>query len=396
MRCRVALFLAVGLVLGVAGCKPENPDTVTATAVDQPILNDAGTMIREFYEPPVPPAEDVGVLTENLRQCTFSKEGGDYDPDVSPDGEWLVYASTRSAVRPDIYLQSVHGTVVTRKTTNPYSDIMPKFSPDGRLIAYASDRSGKWDIYVMPANGPGEGTRVTEYVNEHAIHPAWHPSGELIAFSALNPSTRSWRLCVVPAVGGPVTVLADGLYPEWSPDGKRLVCQRARHRGVRWYSVWTLDVRVDEEGRVLSVSRPTEVVGSSEWAAINPGFSPDGKRIVFASVHKSVVARGHDRKLMGDDIWCVRTDGRGLIRLTVNNQPDWSPVWTSEKDKPGVNGPIYFCSLVNGFRNVWSLRPLEVKDLDRIKSEAETASPSARILREHAEREARARGEVGP
>ena len=34
MRCRIALLLAVGLVLGVAGCKPENTDTTTTRTAE--------------------------------------------------------------------------------------------------------------------------------------------------------------------------------------------------------------------------------------------------------------------------------------------------------------------------------------------------------------------------
>ena len=71
-----------------------------------------------------------------------------------------------------------------------------------------------------------------------------------------------------------------GLFPSWSPsrDGDRIAFQRPRQRGSRWFSLWTLDLVNGEATRV------TEVVLSSNAAVLSPTWSPDGKRLAFATI----------------------------------------------------------------------------------------------------------------
>ena len=42
-----------------------------------------------------------------------------------------------------------YGAAVTQLTKDPANDVMPAISPDGQWVAFASDRSGNWDIYLI-------------------------------------------------------------------------------------------------------------------------------------------------------------------------------------------------------------------------------------------------------
>ncbi len=89
-----------------------------------------------------------------------------------------------------------------------------------------------------------------------------------------------------------------GLFPTWSPTKgvDRIAFQRARQRGGRWFSLWTLDL-VDGESR-----RVTEVAASSNAAIVCPTWSPDGKQIAFATIAEPNNSTGA-KPLGQQDIW---------------------------------------------------------------------------------------------
>ncbi len=291
----------------------------------------------------------VGRAYRTIRQNTFVKVGGDYDPAVSPDGKWLLYASTYHSPVPDIYLKTVDGATIRQLTTTPEAEIQPCFSPDGKKFAYASNRGGNWDIWVKDIKG-GDAQPITRSANTDDISPSFHPTKPLIAFSTYSDRNGRWEIGIRSSSGAGQTMrLGEGIYPRFSPDGRKLAFQRARTRSPRWYSIWTVDI--DED---MNVSHPTEVVSSAKWAAINPSWSPNSQYIAFATVHESPIAQHTRRILNGDDIWVVNVKGQDLIKLTENQAPDSHPCWA--RDAAGKDR-IYFCSMRKGPKNIWSLTP---------------------------------------
>lgn len=277
-----------------------------------------------------------------LLQHTDCPEGADFDPAVDPSGRRLAFASTRHAPNPDIYIKTVDGAAVTQVTSDPAADIQPEFSPDGRRIVFSSNRGGNFDIWVAGVDGT-DPTQLT-HETSHEVHPSWSPDGRRIVYCSLSPRSGQWELCVLDLhQPGLRKFIGYGLYPRWSPTEDLIVYQRARQRGQRWFSVWTLQL-VNGEPRY-----PTEISASPDEAHILPCFSPDGERVAFCAVEDG---GGHPLgKVTTSQIRIIRRDGADPIRLTEGQDRAYSPFWARD-------GRVYFASSRGGKETIWSLHPI--------------------------------------
>jgi TolB protein len=282
------------------------------------------------------PVTEVG-----FQQHTFTDEGYDSDVSVDPTGKWLAFSSTRNSEHPSIYLQRVDGTAVTQLTSDADDDY-PVFSPDGKQIAFSSTRAGTWNLFVMDVDG----RNVTQITNgtSQAIHPSYSPDGSRLVFCSLGSRSGQWELWTVSLKTGERRMIGYGLFPSWSPDRgvDRIAFQRARQRGSRWFSLWTLDLINGESRRV------TEVAVSTNAAIISPAWSPDGKRLAFTTVLEP--ASASSTRLRGQtDVWTIDAGGGGRQRLTDGRATNLTPYWASDNR-------LYFISDRGGVECIWSVR----------------------------------------
>ncbi|MCI0712671.1 MAG: DUF5050 domain-containing protein [Chloroflexi bacterium] len=98
--------------------------------------------------------------------------GLDWYPSWSPDGQWLVFASSRDSDF-EIYRMRVDGSDLERLTYSIGNDEFPAWSPDGKWIAFTSIRSGDIEIYLVSPDGNNL-RRVTASFNLD-VSPAWSP-----------------------------------------------------------------------------------------------------------------------------------------------------------------------------------------------------------------------------
>ena len=271
-------------------------------------------------------------------QVTGGQAGGDKDPQPSADGTMIFYASSSFGLQTDLYVKRVGSNTTTRLASLDGDVRFPAPNPvRPHMVAFCSNARGDWDIYIMKdyETDPGQVVVVSQ-PGMQDIHPSWSPDGKSLVYcSTDNFGSGAWTLRFLDLDSARTRVVEeiDGLLPEWSPTGDRIVFQRMKKRDGWLSSIWTVEV---DNGTLRHL---TSIFSNDDWAAINPSWSPDGSTIVFATVGKSRARAGilHE----ADDLWTVRADGSEATRLTTSPAADWMPAWSGD-------GRVYFVSDRNG------------------------------------------------
>lgn len=344
-RCIIGAIVCVG---GLSGCTEHNRGRAPASEQRAHAILAAARAGDISLFGDLPGTREPGYVMRtsvSLRRHTFADVGADFDPDIDTAGKRLVFASTRHSVQPDLYVKSVEGVAVTQLTSDPAADVEPAFNPDATRVAFASRRSGNWDIWIIGVEG-GAPVQVTTGV-EDEVHPSWSPDGTKLVFCSLPANGGQWELWIADTVtGSSRQFIGYGLFPEWSPTGDAIVYQRARERGGRRFSIWTLTLLGGEPGY------PTEVAANTTQAMILPTWSSDAKRLAYAAAVERRQPRGPSATTSQVfDIWIMDADGNRKARLTdaytVNHAPTFSP-----------DGRLFFTSSRSGHENIWSLLPM--------------------------------------
>jgi Tol biopolymer transport system component len=223
-----------------------------------------------------------------------------------PDGKSLLFASThlaspdcppkpgfeRGYVWPiydsyDIVRTSPDGTGLARLTAAPGYDAEATIAPDG-LITFTSTRDGDMEIYTMKADG-SDVKRLT-HRNGPDGGPFFSFDGRMIAF-------RGRELSAGRELDDYLSLLKDNL---WRPTALELFV-------------------MDREGKARQVTK----LGGANFA---PSWTPDGKRLIFASNH-------HNPRGRNFDIFMIDVDGTGLEQITFNDTFDGFPMFSPDGRK---------------------------------------------------------------
>jgi serine/threonine protein kinase len=237
-----------------------------------------------------------------------------------PDSDCLVATDSSGEGKPDALFVVSLETGEKRQLTYPpgqISDIHPTISPDGRLLAFRRHfASAIGELYWLRlGNGltvGAEPRRLTSAALD-ANHPTWMPDGREVLFSSKG---GLWRLAVpgesppsrLPFVG------EDGLMPVVSRPQPGKLSRLVYVRSFADLNIWRIDTSSANE----PAPSPPGVAIVSTRADYSPNFSPDGRRVAFASTRS------------GDaEIWLADPDGSNAVQLTfmgaATNSPNWSP-----------------------------------------------------------------------
>jgi TolB protein len=242
-RRAFAAFLAGGAV--AVATLAGGPSSAQATVTSAFTTATQGQTVGKFlYVGGDGRAQDFDIYVENAAGTALvdlsDNDVMDQDPELSPNGREIAFASDRDADRSvgvlerafEVYVMNEDGSDVRRLTNNPAWDGAPAWSPNGRTIVWQSCRQGgKCSIRVMNADGSGK-RDLTD--NDHWNgNPIWSPDGRRIVFfsdrerdQGLPVLERGLDLYVMNADGSDVrrlTTSGINVAPDWSPNGRQIV-----------------------------------------------------------------------------------------------------------------------------------------------------------------------------
>lgn len=287
-----------------------------------------------------------------------------WNPSLAPDGRSVVYHQTA----PNFTVPNVElwGTPPgTRLRLLRPAGAFPAFAPDGKRLALTG--GGFATVDVMNLDGSERKTIFTGK-NRGLFSISWAHTGDLIAFSeggvfqgpqggvdlvTLHPDGSEYKKRT--------TDLGNNGFPSFSPDGQQVVFRSGRGGNKNLFIM----NRDSSGSRQLTDGKWTDTMcdwsPTNEWIAFasdrggnfevwlikpdgsglrkliggggrhnHPHFSPDGRWIVFTSQRAGYSAEEVSLPSQPQpygDLFIIRLDGTGLLRLTHNGFEEGTPAW---------------------------------------------------------------------
>jgi len=213
----------------------------------------------------------------------------DTNPAISPDGQWMVFASTRGRTEgTSLWIAPLGIEAQPRRLTAdtagglggraaPPIESHPTWTPDGRAIVFASTRDGgDYDLWQLPFGG-GALVQLTSGPG-HEVTPTVARDGTIV-YAAITPKQGNEieSHLEVRAPDGAIRQLTTGpadSSPAFSPDGGMIAFARPEARGEAPDSeLWWTTRSGDPVRRVIDLPLTDES---------GPVWSRDG-RFVFAT-----------------------------------------------------------------------------------------------------------------
>jgi Tol biopolymer transport system component/DNA-binding winged helix-turn-helix (wHTH) protein len=259
---------------------------------------------------------------------------GDFFPAFSPDQKTLAFVRCVSIAAADVYLLSMAGGgEPTRLTFDNTSIRGLTWSSDGREIVFASRRAGStYNLWKISTAGT-QLERLTT-ADRDVYSPTIARQGNHLSYTQSMMDGNIWRIPLHSSKGqenAPLKLISstqEDSGPQYSPDGKRIVFA-SRRSGT--FEIWICDSDGSNSRPLTSIGGP--LTGTPRW-------SPDGRQIAF------------DSWIEGNaDIYIINADGGKPRRLTFDTDEDITPSWSRD------GRWVYFGCTRSGSMQIWKVPP---------------------------------------
>jgi dipeptidyl aminopeptidase/acylaminoacyl peptidase len=287
------------------------------------------------------------------------------DPQISPDGNTIVYRRTgfdimKDGSKGDLWLLSSDGRTHEKLTSRAFNESQGRWSPSGDRIAFVSKGDHGSEIYVYWMVS-GALAKLTQLENSPSSI-SWSPNGESIAFTMkvnakapviakmpAKPKDAKWakapritdrlkheadgsgylkpgftHIFTIPSEGGSARQLTSGDFNHrgslsWSPDGEHIYFSANRNEN------WEYEFRNSEVYSLNVASGSIAALTDRNGPDSSPKISPDGKHIAYT---------GYKDKVQTYQVQTLQMmDANGSNKKTISGKLDRDVrniVWASD------------------------------------------------------------------
>jgi TolB protein len=287
----------------------------------------------------------------NIRQLTFG--GQNAEAYWSSDGQWITLQSTLAGMQCDQqYVMRADGSDVRRISNGRGKTTCGWFLPGNQRLLFASSHAhdstcpprpdpsrgyvwplDRFDLYTVNRDGSNL-TRLTNF-DTYTAESVVSPDGKRIAFTSLKDGDLDIYVMNVDGTGLKRLTNTPGYDggPWWSPDGTKIV-YRSHHPADSAQLAQYRSLLADRMVRPSQVELFVMNADGSDQRQITrlgganfgPSWTPDGRRIIFASNYKNPRSRNFD-------LFLVNLDGSGLEQITTHGEFDGFPMFSPDGRK---------------------------------------------------------------
>ena len=231
------------------------------------------------------------------------------DPELSPDGKWVVYILTEADTSEDkydenIWMTATDGSGAVQLTYTDADETQPKWSPDNKWISFLSGRQKakeKTQFWLMDRRG-GEAKQVTDLKVSISDY-VWSPDGKKVVFIIADQEVRPDSLKDHPAK--PYVI-----------DRYHFKADVTGYLERKYSHLYLFDLE----------TKKLDTLTKGHYNHSDAAWSPDCKHIAFTSNRSDDPDRNTN-----SDIWIVEAKAKANPRrLTTWEDFDRSPQWSPD------------------------------------------------------------------